>query len=244
MHATVVEFDALANAVGTAAQHHNFLLVGDHTFVGFFLKSAVVVRGQGREFCRTRVHQLVNPGDAFLVTTAVHFAFEAVQDVCNLPVGVPLALGFPQGLRGQFPNGVLRQFLFKHHELLNLTKEPRINFGGFENAPEWDAQLEGVVYMEQPVPRRVLEAVHDRILVAELSAVRTQAIALQFQRLTCLLEGLLEGSAYGHHLSHGLHLQPQLTVASWELVEIPTRDFHDHIIERGLENIAEVFPVI
>ena len=51
-------------------------------------------------------------------------------------------------------------------ELLDLAEEPRVNFGRLENAPERDAQLEGVVHVEQSVPAGVTQAVHDGVLVA------------------------------------------------------------------------------
>ena len=181
VHATIVEFNALTNAVGPAAQHHNLLLVGDHTFVGLLLKRAVVVGRQRREFSGARVHQLVHSGDALCVTTGVHFRFQAFQNVCNLAVGVSLPLRFTQHLRGQVLDVVLAKFLLEHDEFLDLAQEPRVDFGGLENAAERNAQLEGVVDVEQAVPTGVTQTLHDGILVAKLASVSAKAIALQFQ---------------------------------------------------------------
>ena len=217
VHAAVVEFDALANAVGTAAEHDDFLFVRDHALVGLLLKRAVVVRGQGGEFRGARVHQLgLAAGDAFVVTTRVHFRLEATKDVRDLTVSVALSLGFAQHRCRHIRDGVLGEVPLKLDELLDLTEEPRVNFGSLEDAPKRDAQLERIVHVEQAVPTGVTKALHDGILVTEFAAVGTESVSLDFKRLACLLKGFLKGATNGHNLADGLHLA-RLAVAAGNL---------------------------
>ena len=62
VHAAVVKLNALADAVGTAAQHHDLFLVGrcGFAFAAFSLVGRVHVGGVGRELGRAGVHPFVN----------------------------------------------------------------------------------------------------------------------------------------------------------------------------------------
>ena len=236
VHTAIVKFDALSNAVGAAAQHHNFLFVRNDALVGRFLKGAVVVRSQGREFGRAGVDQLVHPRDAFRMSTGVHLRLETRQNVCNLTVGISLAFGFPEHRHGDGVNGEAGKLSFKQHQLLDLSQEPRIDFGGLEDASERNAQFEGIVHVEQTVPTGIPQAVHDRVLVPQFAAIGAQAIPLQLEGLACLLQCFLERSADGHHLAHGLHLEAQHIVTPREFVKVPTWDFHHNVVQRGLKH--------
>ena len=50
-----------------------------------------------------------------------------------------------------------------------------------------------------------------------------------------LLDGLLEGAAYGHDLAHGLHGRAQQIGDAFELAEVPAGDLADHVVQRRLE---------
>ena len=62
MHAAVVELDALANAVRSAAQHHDLLFVRrvGFTFTTFGLVGRIQVGGVGGELGGTGVHAFVH----------------------------------------------------------------------------------------------------------------------------------------------------------------------------------------
>ena len=59
MHTAIVKLDALANAVRTAAQHHDLLAVGGQRFAFFFVGGVHIRRG-GSELGRTGVNALVH----------------------------------------------------------------------------------------------------------------------------------------------------------------------------------------
>src|ERR1051325_893843 len=100
---------------------------------------------------------------------------------------------------------------------------------------ERDPDLEGIVNVEETVPARVAEAFEDLGLVRHSFSIRAQTISFYFERLTRLLQCLLETAAYAHGLAHRFHLQAEVTVRSFELIEIPARHFHDHIVDGGFE---------
>ena len=180
MDATVIEFDALSDAVRATAQHHNFLLVCDDALI-LHLKRGVVVRGLRREFRCTRIHEFVGSNDAEVDAVRMHFGLKAIEHVGDLPVCVAFLFGFAQNhLRNRIQR-VLADFFFQVNEFLNLAQEPGINFGDFADLPDRNAQLHGIVQVEQAVPTRVTQAIEDGVLVAELAAVAAQSIAADFQ---------------------------------------------------------------
>ena len=62
-----------------------------------------------------------------------------------------------------------------------------------------------------------------------------QTLTLHLERAQRLLHRRLEGAVDGHDLAGGLHLRSERPVGAGELIEGPTRDLHDDVVERGLE---------
>ena len=55
------------------------------------------------------------------------------------------------------------------------------------------------------------------------------------ERANALHQRFFEGAANGHHFAHRLHLRAQVFVGAGKLLELPLRNFHDHVVERGLK---------
>ena len=237
VHAAVVELDALPDAVGTAAEHDDLLLVAALALV-LLLEGAVVVGRAGREFSGAGVHQLVHPADAELLAPLVHLALQAAQQVRDLPVGVALLLGLEEQVLGQRPERVPLDLLLGEDQVLDLLQEPEVDAGALVDGLEGDAGLDGVVDVEEPVPAGVAQALEQHVRVGDLAAVGAQAVAADLEALAGLLQRLLEAAADAHGLAHALHLHAQPPVAALELVEVPARHLHDHVVQGGLEEGA------
>ena len=134
-----------------------------------------------REFRRTRIHEFVGSNDAEVDAVRVHFRLQAFEHVGDLSVCVAFLFGFAQNHLRNRVQRVLTNLFFQVNEFLNLTQEPGVDLRDFVNLPDWNAQLHGVVQVEQAVPTRVAQAVEDGVLVAELAAVTAQSIAAHFQ---------------------------------------------------------------
>ena len=134
-----------------------------------------------REFRRTRIHEFVGSNDAEVHAVRVHFRLQAFEHVGDLSVCVAFLFGFAQNHLRNRVQRVLTNLFFQVNEFLNLAQEPGVDLGDFVNLSDWNAQLHGVVQVEQAVPTRVAQAVEDGVLVAELAAVTAQSIAAHFQ---------------------------------------------------------------
>ena len=112
MAAAVVEFDALADAVGTAAQDHHFaalfglhLVFGGHLFKGAVgaqalqgpLVGGVVVRRAGGKLGGTGVHGLEHGVDAEGLAVAAHLQLVAAGGPGELAIREAQLLEFQQG---------------------------------------------------------------------------------------------------------------------------------------------------
>ena len=72
-------------------------------------------------------------------------------------------------------------------------------------------------------------------LEPRVEAGRVVSRERRLQRPDRLQIRLLEGAADGHRLADGLHLGAEAPVGARELLEGEARNFHDHVVERGLE---------
>jgi hypothetical protein len=91
VHAAVVELDALADAVGPAAQHHDLLAVG-RLGLALVLVGRVHVGGVGGEFRGAGVHALVDRAHAQLLAQLAHGLVGGLEQLGQAAVGEALAL--------------------------------------------------------------------------------------------------------------------------------------------------------
>ena len=78
VHARVIEFNTLTNAVRAASQYNNFFVFGTNTFILVF-EGAVVIRSLRFELCRAGVYQFVHTLNAHLVALRIYLTFQAFQ---------------------------------------------------------------------------------------------------------------------------------------------------------------------
>jgi hypothetical protein len=92
MDAAIVEFDALADAVGPAAQDHHLFSRRHPGFALGFIGGIVIGCG-GPKFRRTGVHQFVDRPDAHVFTSPLYHFFRDAGKMGDLVVGKPVGLG-------------------------------------------------------------------------------------------------------------------------------------------------------
>jgi len=91
VHAAVVEFDALADAVGPAAEHHDLLLAGRRGFA-LLVVARIHVGGAGREFTGAGIDPLVHRAHAQRVARLAHRLLVRLQKFGQPSVRKPFAL--------------------------------------------------------------------------------------------------------------------------------------------------------
>ena len=92
---TIVKFDALSNAIGTAAQDHDFLSVGSDGFV-VCLISRIVIRCIGFKLGGACIYGFENGRDAEFFSQGANSPFVTAPQVCQLAVREAVAFGFEQ----------------------------------------------------------------------------------------------------------------------------------------------------
>ncbi|MNU56136.1 hypothetical protein D3C71_452240 [compost metagenome] len=231
MHAAVVEFDALADTVRAAAQHHDLLAIGGRGFALFFVRG-VHVSGAGGEFGGARVDALVDRTHVQLVAQLADFGFRGVQQEGQAAVGETAALEFPQGRVVQVGQRLLFQRQFDVDDFLDLRQEPRVDVRDVVHFVQREALREGVAHV--PDAFRTGFAQFDLQLFA-VGGFLVQAVDADFQAPQRLLERFLEGAADGHDFTDGLHLGGQARVGGGEFFEGETRHLGDDVVDRRFE---------
>ena len=224
MDGGVVELDALADADGAGAQHHDDRPAGPGEGPG--LAEAVVggveIGRLGVELGAAGVHHLVHgvPVGRELA------AGEAGQGV----VGVAQALAFLVLLLRQIAGEgglIIRQ-------MLDLGQEPEVDLGDGVDLLQADAGLDGLEHGEEPVVVHPLQALQDGgVVVGVRFAV--QGVHADLRAPDGLHQRHLEAGSDGHDLAGSLHLGAQLPAGVGELVEGPLGHFHHDVVQGRLE---------
>ena len=141
VHAAVVELDALANAVRSAAEN-NDLAPRARLGLALLFVRGVHVGGGGREFRRTGVDTLVHRADAQVVALVTHGLLGHVDELREARIGEALALQHPQprGREARQPLGAHLALLA--YQILDLREEPRIDVRQFGQLLRRPAALE------------------------------------------------------------------------------------------------------
>ncbi|MCY1224182.1 hypothetical protein D9M72_363280 [compost metagenome] len=129
VHAGVVEFDALADAVGPGAQDDDGRLGVQRNLVLLVVGRVVVRRVRG-EFGGTGIHGLVDRPDAQGLADAADHGLLVVGEGADLLVGEAVALGALQHFRGEGRG--LADLLRDLVEQLELVQVPGVDLGGLE----------------------------------------------------------------------------------------------------------------
>ncbi len=237
MHAAVVELDALADAVRTAAQDHDLVAVARRRFA-LVLIGRVQVRGAGGELGGAGIHALVHRAHLVGTTQRAHGRFVGAGQFGQAGIGETGALELAQTCRIQRVDAVGGHLGFGLDDLFDLVQEPRVDVREREHLFHAETGAERITHEEQALRARGLELALDGgdvVFVGQVQAGRVQADLAGFQTTQRLLQRLLEGAAHRHHLAHRLHLGGQARIGRRELLEGEARDLGDDVIDRRLE---------
>ena len=220
----VVELDALADADGAGAQHHDDGPSGPGEGPGLAhgVVGGVEIGGLGVELGAAGIHHLVNG-----VPVGRKFAAgEALQCL----VGVAQALAPQVLLLGEVPG----EGGLKVRQLLDLAEEPAVDLGDIVDLLHTDAGLEGLEHGKKPVVVHPGKALPDGGgIVGVLLAV--QGVHADLRAPDGLHQRHLEAGSNGHDLAGGLHLGAQLPGGVGKLVEGPLGHLHHDVVQGRLK---------
>ena len=153
MHAAVVEFDALADAVRPTAEHHDFLAIG-RIGLAFILVGRVHVGRAGRKLTGTGVNPLVHRTHAKRMALLAKLGLARLEQIGQAPVGKPFLFQEAHFLGTQRRQLALLNSQFEIDDFLDLGKEPGIDLGQLEHLVHAHADTEGVGDIPQAIRRR------------------------------------------------------------------------------------------
>ncbi len=243
MAAAIVELDALADAVRTAAQDDRLLLVRR---IGLAIGAAVEAGLVGRihigrqafELGRACVDALVDRAHAQCAARGAHGVFFDAAKFGEARIRKahrlqPVHVGF--GLR----HAVRAHLRLSVDQALQLFEEPRIVGTGRVDLVVGHAVAQRLRDDEQAVRRRPAQRGTDRVLVVAFAHAGhddfVEPRQPRFHRAQRLLQGLLEGAADGHGLADRFHRRAEQLFGAGEFLEGEARDFRHHIIDGRLE---------
>mmetsp|Transcript_42300 Transcript_42300/g.106728 ORF Transcript_42300/g.106728 Transcript_42300/m.106728 type:complete len:1156 (-) Transcript_42300:1205-4672(-) len=232
-HRAVVELHRAADAVGAAAQHDHgaALLVGDIVLRGAVGHVQVIVGG--RELGGHRVDLLHEGQHAVLVTQIAHHALGALHLARHLAIREAGALHLGQQRRRESAQaaGQVTQTRLQLADVLQAVQEPAIDTRELVHALHRVA-----VAQRLRQHRHAHRGGYAQPLVAHLAAeAALEAVqATGAHHAQRLLDRLLEGAADRHHFAHALHAGADHLVDALELVHVPARHLHHHVVQRRL----------
>ncbi|SAA12983.1 Uncharacterised protein [Enterobacter hormaechei] len=237
MHAAVVELNALADTVWTAAQHHNLVAVDGRVRLALVFIGGVHVRGIGRELCRTGVHALVNRVQVILVAQLADLRFTYARQFSQTRIGEAFTLQHAQEVCVQAVDAQLCHFLFQTHQLFNLHQEPAVDVSQVKYAVDREARTEGIGDVPDTLCARVFQLAADfgqcfRVVQADF---RVKAGRAHFQATQRFLQGFLLRAANRHDFTNGFHLGSQTVVRAGEFLEIKARNFGHNVVDGRFE---------
>ena len=237
MHTAVVEFDALADTVGAATDHHNLLAVR-RLRLALFLVSGVHVGGVGCKLSGTGIYPLVHRANAQVVAQLAQADFGNTQQPGQAGVREALALQAEQG--GLVDIGLAGGFqgLLFFDQVFNLHQVPGVNLGMTEHFVDRHAGAEGITDVPGTLGAGYVQLPDQGFTAAvriQLVQFLVKTLRAHFQTTQGFLHGFLEGTTDGHDFTHRLHLGGQAGVGLGELLEGEARNLGNHVVDAGLE---------
>ncbi len=230
VHAAIVEFNALADAVRPAAEHHDLSAAAHLNRV----RSVV-----GREVIRRVLHA----ADADRLPGVLHAERDAA--VAEFPLGnaeqsgevlvrEPVLFRADQELIRQAAALVPENLLLQVHQFLHLPDEPFLDIGSRRQLGDIRALAQGLVHQELALAGghgQELDQLVERFCVEVLGEAKSGPA--DFKRADGFLQGLFVVLADAHHFADRAHLGAEPVLDALELFESPAREFHDHVIAAG-----------
>ena len=238
--AAVVELDALADAVRTAAENHHLLrVVRDRRLakrlraLRVFARLDVVV---GRVVVRLVLDTRNRHGEPALaaadpVALRADVLLGNAEDLREILVGKAVLLRLHEQVVGKQLALVAEDLLLFLDELAHLVDEVRLDAGALEDLLVGRSLPDCLVHLEVALGvgnGEKLQELVERLLVEVLRKAKPSAPALK--RADRLLESLLVGLADGHDLADGLHLRAELVLDGAELLERPAGELEDDVV--------------
>ncbi len=238
LDAAGVELDALADAVGAAAEDHGLGAPGGRG-VAAALVVGVEIGCGGGELAGAGVHLVVAGAQRPLLAAGADVALPGAAQAGEGGVAQAVLLG-PVEQFGRERGGA-GDLPFVREDPGQLGEEPPIPAAARRRAIDGvgrvqvGAQPGGQV--GQPADRGAGEqpGVVGRAGVGEVGQRAAEAVQAGVQAAQGLVQGLGEGAADGHDLAHRLHLRTEGGVHLGELLEVPAGDLHHAVVQAGLE---------
>ena len=240
MHAAVVELDALADAVGPAAQDDDLAAAGGRDRLVLLVVGRVEVRGERFELRRAGVHDLVRRHHPGGLAHAADFLLAPAGQKPEVFVGKTHALGRAERLG---PKRAALRILAREHgleldQLAQVLEKPDVDPGQAADLLGRHPGRERVPDLQDALRRARAQVVHEGGPVDARDGgivARVEARPPVLERAQGLVERLLERAPDPHGLAHRFHLRGEPLVVAREFLEIPARHLHDHVVDGGLE---------
>jgi len=221
----------LADAVRTAAEHHDLPAIGRFGLALFFI-GGVEVGGIGREFGRTGVDTLIDRTHAHVQTGSPDLGLRCPRELSKPCVGEALALeeehvGFRERVKGN-----AAELVFRFDDLTNLMQEPRINGRKLVQFFVRHAGTDAVGEIKD-----ALRTGHGDFMPECLAfgPGLVETVVTSFKPAQGLLQRFLEGASDGHHFAYRLHLRRETVVGGGELFKRKARHLRDNVVDRRLK---------
>ena len=227
MDGGIVELDALTDADGAGAKHHNDRLAAAGEGPGFaeLIKRGIEIGSLGIELRAAGVHHLVD--GIFLFTGQRSSAGETLEGI----VGIAHLL---TGLIMLNSETVLFQSLFKFRHFLQLCKEPAVDAGDAEDLVDGRTALQGLKNGKQTVVIHPAKPLPDGGMVLGI-VFAVQAVQAHLRPPDGLHQRHLKAGGDGHDLAGGLHLGTQLAAGVGKLIEGPLGHLHHDVVDGRLK---------
>ena len=128
MHTAIVELNALTDTVRTAAQHHDFFLVGGIGFALFLIGRVHICRIRCK-FTGTGINALINRTHIQHATQFADLAVFNFQQFCQTTIREAFAFQSQQRVFVEYCHGLGFQPEFDIDQFLDLRQKPGIDLG-------------------------------------------------------------------------------------------------------------------
>jgi hypothetical protein len=229
--AAVVELDALADAVGAAAEDHDLARVRRRIVLPGRVVGGVVV---GLALDTADGHRAPGLDNAEALALLADRPLADREQARQVLVGKAFALGRDQQVVGRQHPLVVQDLLLALHELAHLLHKVGSDGAGLEDLLVGGALAQRLVEHEVRLAARLAQ--HQQQLIegalVEIPG-EAQAVASVLEAADRLLQRLLVGLADGHDLADGLHLGAELVLHTAELLEGPAGELQHYVVAAG-----------
>ncbi len=238
VYTAVIKFDALSDAVRSAAKNHDFLLIGQARLIHRAAVAGIKVGRVSLEFGGAGVHQPVHGLDTRFnsLPTDIELLDVRAAQRRNLAIRKPGPLGFAKQV--EIERLVLRrrlQLAFDLHDLRDVVQEPRVNLGDLCNLFHGHALFQGDFAQHGTVLLRLAELLFNIFDDHALLGLQVQPIHADFQAPESFLQRFAHVAADGHRFADRLHADAEARAGAREFLKGETRHFDDAIVECWLK---------